>query len=167
MGRLLDDLLEFSKAGQREDAVMELDLGALCREVAQFIGPKPGFEVRVPAGLPPFQASRPALRQVLQNLIGNALKHHDKESGLVELSAVDLGDSVEIRVKDDGPGIDPRFHERIFQVFQTLRPKDELDSNGIGLALVRKILVRHGGSIRVESAPGAGSSFIFRWPKGR
>jgi signal transduction histidine kinase len=97
--------------------------------------------------------------------VANAIKHHDKATGNITISTVDLGEMVEFTVADDGPGIDPAFHERIFQMFQTLRPRDQVEGSGIGLAVVEKIVTSVGGTIQVESALGQGAAFRFTWPR--
>jgi signal transduction histidine kinase len=108
------------------------------------------------------------LEQVLRNLIGNGLKHNDADSGTVHVDVRDLGAMIEIRVEDDGPGIAPIFHERIFQMFQTLKSRDEIEGSGMGLAIVKKSVEGHGGTIRVESnPPHRGTAFIFTWKNDR
>ena len=97
--------------------------------------------------------------------MGNAIKHHDREDGLVQVSCRDCGDFVELMVSDDGPGIAPEFHERIFNMLQTLRPRDEGEGSGMGLALIKKIVETQGGSITVDSSEGQGAKFCLRWPK--
>jgi len=116
--------------------------------------------------MPAFMAAKVPLEHVLQNLISNAIKHHDRDKGKIVVSAKDLGTHIEFRVQDDGPGIDPAFHERVFGIFQTLRPRDEVEGSGIGLAIVRKAVMANGGVIGVESAPRQrGTSLIFTWKK--
>jgi signal transduction histidine kinase len=84
------------------------------------------------------------------------------------VSARDLGDTIEIRVEDDGPGIPPAFHARIFQMFQTLKSRDEVEGSGMGLAIVKKSVEGHGGTLAVESAPPQrGTAFVFTWKKDR
>jgi signal transduction histidine kinase len=102
---------------------------------------------------------------VLRNLINNAIKHHDGLSGRVDVKARALDGWVEFSVCDDGPGIAPEYHERIFQMFQTLRPRDEVEGSGMGLAIVKKAVEEKGGRIRVESEAGRGACFVFTWPK--
>jgi signal transduction histidine kinase len=114
--------------------------------------------------LPTLHTDRGALRLILENLIGNAIIHHDRTEGRVTVAAKLAGGAVEIRVSDDGPGIAPQFHDRIFTVFQTLAGRDELESSGVGLAIVKKLVESHGGRVWVESAPRErGASFIFTW----
>jgi signal transduction histidine kinase len=105
------------------------------------------------------------LQQVLINLVSNALKHHDKKTGCIEVSVEDLGTKLEFTVRDDGPGIPPEFHEQIFKMFQTLKPRDQVEGSGMGLAMVRKYIEFAGGQIAVESEVGRGSTFRFSWPK--
>ena len=105
------------------------------------------------------------LQQVLLNLIGNAIKHHDKKEGHIEV-AVKIGiQHYTFSVKDDGPGIPPEFHEKIFQMFQTLKPRDQVEGSGMGLAMVRKYVELAGGTLHLESSVGHGSTFSFTWPK--
>jgi signal transduction histidine kinase len=101
---------------------------------------------------------------VLENLISNALKHHDRNEGCITVAARLVDGIAEFRVSDDGPGILPEFHHRIFVIFQTLVGRDELESIGIGLAIVKKKVEGHGGRVWVESAPPArGATFAFTW----
>jgi signal transduction histidine kinase len=100
------------------------------------------------------------------NLIGNAIKHHHrKPEGRIVVSAEDAGAWWRFRVSDDGPGIAPRFHEKIFVIFQTLEARDKVEGTGIGLALVKKIVESFGGTITVDSDVGRGATFEFTWPK--
>jgi signal transduction histidine kinase len=105
------------------------------------------------------------LEQVLRNLINNAIKHHDKRSGEVVLSARHVGNVVEFSVRDDGPGIAPQFHDKIFQLFQTLKRRDEVESSGMGLAVAKKLVEQQNCRITVHSrGDGTGSEFRFGWP---
>jgi signal transduction histidine kinase len=114
--------------------------------------------------MPVLRTHRTPLRVVLENLIGNALKHHGCAAGRVTV-AMRMADGIaEFRVSDDGPGIAPWFHDRIFAIFQTPASRDAVESSGIGLAIVERKVLRHGGEIRVEGAPPAhGTTFIFTW----
>lgn len=166
MSRLLDDLLAYSRVGRQQHATEPINLAEMLRDLIESLRPaRPGFSFEVQAELRPFEGAAVPLRQVLQNLISNAMKHHDRDDGCISIQAVDKGSTVCITVADDGPGIEPRFHERIFQVFQTLKPRDQVEGSGIGLALVRKILDVHGGSVRVDSDLKRGASFEVTWPK--
>lgn len=105
------------------------------------------------------------LQQVLYNLIENAIKHHDKRTGTV---AIDVKEEIGyfiFNVKDDGPGIEPRYHERIFEIFQTLKPRDAKEGSGMGLALVKKLLSLYKGNITLSSPKNRGCIFTFTLPK--
>ena len=105
------------------------------------------------------------LYQVFSNLIGNAIKHNNAGQGHVWVKAADQGRFHEFTVADDGPGIAPEYHDKAFMMFQTLEARDVGSNTGIGLALVKKIVQDHGGSITLDSAEGKGATFRFTWPK--
>jgi light-regulated signal transduction histidine kinase (bacteriophytochrome) len=115
--------------------------------------------------LPELPADPVQLAQVFQNLIGNALKFRSQAAPRIHVGATERTGDWEIEVRDNGIGIEPQYFERIFMVFQRLHNKGEYPGTGIGLAIVKKVIERHGGLVRVESRPGAGSAFIFTLPK--
>ena len=117
--------------------------------------------------MPVLSTQRVPLETVLRNLIGNAIKHRQPPDGHVWVSAQSRDDGVEFRVCDDGPGIAPEYHERIFELFQTLQPRDQLEASGMGLAIVKKTVESAGGRVAVRSAEGEGTCFIFTWPASR
>ncbi|SHH24349.1 CHASE domain-containing protein [Cognatishimia maritima] len=105
-------------------------------------------------------------RRILENLIGNAFKYHpDPAKAHVAITISEKPDHLEVMVADDGAGIAPQYHERIFEVFQTLRTSEDQESTGIGLAIVKKLVEQHGGTVRVDSDEGRGACFVFQWPK--
>ena len=163
MERLLNDLLAYSRAGRIVGKTEQIDVSALVNDVVELISPPEGITVAIEP-LPTMATPRAPLEQVFINLIGNAIKHHDREEGRIEVSAVDRGVAIEFVVADDGPGIPPEFHDTVFRMFETLRPRDEVEASGVGLALVKKIVDNVGGRIEVESQ-GRGTRFRFRWPK--
>jgi len=165
---LLDSLLQYSRVGRIGGAPEDIDAARLVGDIGDYLAPREGFHVTWRGKIPFFRTNKAPLEQVLRNLIGNGLKHHDKDGGNVVVSARDCGDMVEFRVEDDGPGIAPDFHDRIFQMFQTLKSRDELEGSGMGLAIVKKSVECHDGTIRIESAPPArGTAFVFTWKKER
>ena len=101
---------------------------------------------------------------MFSNLISNAFKYHDKPNGTIRVHYEDADHFHQFTVADDGPGIDPAYHEKIFAIFQTLQPRDKVESTGVGLAIVKKIVEDQGG-IRVQSELGKGSAFVFTLPK--
>jgi len=162
MQRLIDDLLAYSRAGRAANATQVVDIGALVKSVIALIGPPAGIEVSVEPEMPAIRTERAPLEQIFRNLIGNAITHHDRETGHVRVGARRADGSWEFSVADDGPGVPEEDRERIFQMFQRL--KNAEGGTGIGLALVAKIVERGGGRVWVESAPDRGSVFRFTWP---
>jgi signal transduction histidine kinase len=165
MDRLLDDLLTYSRAGRTDTAVCETNVAAIYEGILEVLDPPSHITVRVEGELPVIVTAAAQLEQVLRNLINNAIKHHDKPSGEVVLSARRVGDVVEFSVRDDGPGIAPQFHDKIFELFQTLRRPDEVEGSGMGLAVVKKLVEQQNSRITVHSqGDGKGSEFCFGWP---
>lgn len=161
---LLDGLLAYARIGKARVSFEQVDIGQVVRDVVAVLSPPPGFEVVCDGTLPMLRTHRTPLLVVLQNLIANGLKHHDRDEGRITIAMKLVNGIAEFRVSDDGPGIEPRFHERIFVIFQTLSSRDDLESSGIGLAIVKKRVEAHGGRIWVESAPPArGTTIVFTW----
>lgn len=163
MEKLLDDLLAYSSIGKTKESREKVDVLVLTQQIFELSSPPPSFTLKSEGSLPPFFCEVTPLETVLRNLIGNAIKHRDTDNGCVTISVKDLGDTAQIVVADDGPGIAPQFHEKIFEVFQTLEPRDSVEGSGIGLALVKKIIKTQGGTISVDSAVGNGARFIMHW----
>jgi PAS domain S-box-containing protein len=165
LDRLLDALLHYSRAGRRRHQPQVVDTAALVRSVAELLNPPAGFQVVIEGDLPAVYCEHPSFETLLRTLIENAVKHHDRPlEGTVTVSAVTRGDFVEFHVRDDGPGIAREYHARIFEVFQTLRPRDEVEGSGMGLAIAKKTVESAGGEIWVESTVGQGATFCFTWP---
>jgi signal transduction histidine kinase len=165
MTALIDGLLQYSRVGRLPSDVEWVSIETLLAEIIDSLAPPPQFAVEIAAGMPTFRTERLALQQVFANLLGNAFKHHHRADGRVQISSQDQGDSYEFAVSDDGPGIEPQFHEKVFGIFQTLEARDKTESTGIGLSLVKKIVEGKGGSIILDSQPGQGATFRFTWPK--
>lgn len=164
MEGLLDDLLAYSRVGRIEGDIVAVDVAELCRDLFDLLAPPAGFRLELGEGLPAFSTLVTPFTLVLRNLIGNAIKHRARDEGTVAVSAQEEGGVYIFTVADDGPGIPPEYHERVFGLFQTLRPRDEVEGSGMGLALVRKIVELYGGTVRLESDGESGSRFIFTWP---
>ncbi len=163
---LLDDLLAYSRAGRDDTVVRTVDARALVDELALLISPPTGFAIVAGDTLPTLSAAQAALAQVLQNLIGNAVKHHPAPAGgHVWVDAAPPADGmIAFRVADDGPGIPEKFRDRVFGMFQTLRPRDEVEGSGMGLAIVRKLVERQGGKVWLAARDGGGLAVHFTWP---
>ena len=161
---LINGLLAYARAGRTGQQLEEVNVAQLVSEVTEMVVPL-GFRVQLADSLPVFQADQLSLQQVFTNLMSNAAKYHDKPTGLITVGCRDVGECFEFRVQDDGPGIAPEYHEKIFLIFQTLRDRHTAESTGIGLSIVKKIIDEQKGSIHVESAAGQGAAFVFTWPK--
>lgn len=166
MEALINGLLEYSRIGRRERQITEVDVAQLIHSVIDSLAPPPGFEVQVAEGMPTLLTHRTALGQVFANLISNAIKHHHQDRGTITIHGQPQGDVLEFCVSDDGPGIAPQYHEKIFTIFQTLKARDDFESTGVGLSVVKKIVESENGQVRLVSAPGEGSRFYFTWPLG-
>lgn len=165
MELLLDDLLTYSRVGRVQAGIEMVDCKLLLKDIINLLAPPSSFTFNIKAELAPFKAARVPLEQVLRNLIGNAIKHSAKGAAQIEIEVRDLGTEFEFSVKDDGQGIAAQYHEKIFQMFQTLKPRDQVEGSGMGLALVKKIVEERGGKVWVESSEGKGAAFYFKWPK--
>ena len=161
---LINGLLAYARVGRTANARTETDVAALLGEVAELVVP-PDFTLEIGPGMPTFVTDRLSLQQVFTNLLSNAVKYHHRAPGRLAITVQDVGTRYEFRVQDDGPGIAPEYHTKIFQLFQTLRDRHTAESTGIGLSIVKKIIDEQMGSIRVDSAAGQGAGFIFTWPK--
>lgn len=164
---LIDGVLRYSRIGRIHEAVIEIDLNKLMAEVIDMLAPPAWIVISAPRDLPTILAEKTSIQQILQNLIANAIRYLDKPQGNIEIDCIDQGDSWRLSVSDNGPGIEARHFERIFQLFQTLNPRDRVESTGVGLAIVKKIVEQYGGQVWLESTVGQGSTFYFTVPKGR
>ena len=164
MQRLIQDLLTFSRVGKKGQDLLDISSDdALQQAILNLRGAIEDSGAIVTHGLmPEVKANEIQLTQLFQNLVGNAIKYQGPGIPHIHISAAKNGAPRWIfSVKDDGLGIDPQFFERIFGMFQRLHKRDEFAGTGMGLAICRKIVERHGGSISVESIPGEGSTFHF------
>lgn len=162
--KLLDSLLQYSRIGREESEPDHVEICGLLADLADLLPPDEKFSIAHADDLPLLFAPRPALELVFRNLVGNAIKHHDRDSGQIRISAEATAESVVVQVSDDGPGIPFEYRERIFELFQTLRRRDEVEGSGMGLALVRKTLLNLGGSIELLPGDGRGASFRLTFP---
>ena len=165
MNALIEGLLEYSRIGRAAHTMVSVDTGELLAEVIDSLAPPDGFVVDVAANMPTLYTDRLHLYQVFSNLISNSIKHARGEQGHAWVTVQDQGEYYEFTVTDDGPGIAPEYHDKIFMMFQTLAVADYGNNTGIGLALVKKIVQEHGGSITLESEEGNGATFRFSWPR--
>lgn len=164
MEALLDDLLAYYRVEKMQGFYKDLDVAKSAQDLFVMNNTRPGIQLVLASDLPCFTTYITPFEQVITNLFTNAIKHHDRAEGTIWISSKSLNaDWFEFCVKDDGPGIEPQFHQRIFNMFQTLKPRDEVEGSGMGLALVKKIVEQYGGQVRVESQ-SRGAAFYFTWP---
>jgi signal transduction histidine kinase len=167
MENLITGILALARVGKVAEANESVFVRQLLREITDTVGLPEGMHLELPFFLPTLPTNRTQLQQVFTNLISNAIKYHDRPAaGTIRIGCEDLNEGFyKFSVQDDGPGIAPEYHERIFIIFQTLVERDAIESTGVGLAIVKKIVERQGGRIWVESAEGQGATFLFTWPK--
>jgi PAS domain S-box-containing protein len=167
LSRLLEDLLAYSRAGRKVGDVKHLHLDEFVQDIATLIAPPEGMTISTSDGWPCLTTHHAALETVLRNLISNAIKHHpDPANGHINVACEDQGAHVMISVADDGEGIPAEYADRVFKMFQTLKPRDDTEGSGMGLAIVQRIIDWQGGRIWFEDNPaGKGVIFHFTWNK--
>jgi len=165
MNRFIDAVLKYSEIGFDGRDSEQVDLNELVTEISETIEPHQDIDVAVVDRLPVIICEKVRMQQVFQNLLSNAVKYMDKPKGEVKVGCVEEDGFWKFSVSDDGPGIEAKYLDKIFKMFQTLEPRDEIDSTGAGLAVVKKIVESYNGKIWVESQPGQGSTFFFTLPR--
>jgi len=166
LNRLLDDLLAYSRAGRTIGDYSETDSHALVLDAIQLVNPSPAILVSVNGRLPTFHTYPAPLEQVFRNLIGNAVKHHPGPRGQVTVYCEEYDEHYLFAVQDDGDGIPIQYAERVFEMFQTLKPRDQVEGSGMGLAIVSRIVNWQHGRVWFEPVPeGHGTIFKFEWKK--
>lgn len=164
MDALIDGLLQYARAEDKGGSE-RVCLKSVVDDVQEdIVGNYGGFLLRTAGELVCLQANPVLLRQVVGNLVENAIKHHDQAQGTVVLEVTPVAGHVQIAVSDDGPGIPLQYREQIFEAFRTLKSRDAGGGSGLGLALVKKIVERHGGVIEVTDNAPRGTCFTFTWP---
>lgn len=162
---LIEGLLQYSRAGRLKSEPQVVDVARLLKQVIDTLNPHAQFMITIAPGMPTLMTERLPLEQVFTHLIDNAIKHHPLADGTVMIGVEEQSEAYEFTVVDDGLGIAPQFHERVFGIFQTLQAKDTHENAGIGLAIAKRIVESKGGTIRLASQEGQGATFYFTWPK--
>jgi PAS domain S-box-containing protein len=165
MQNLIDGVLQYSRLGRVTEEVIPVNIGELLPEIIDMVSAPPHITVIVENEMPIVQCGKTRISQVFQNLISNAIKYMDKPQGRVKVGSSEEAGFWKFYVADNGPGIEERFFEKVFKLFQTLSPHDETQSTGVGLAIAKKIVEMYGGKIWIESKVGQGSTFFFTLPK--
>jgi PAS domain S-box-containing protein len=165
MNALVDGILRYSRTTRQHEDRVSVDMNQMLKEVCDLLSPPPGITIHIAPNLPTVECERTRMTQVFGNLVSNAIKYMGKPTGEVHVGCEDTGSHWKFYVRDTGPGIDAKYFEKIFQIFQTLAARDERESTGIGLAIVKKSVELSGGKVWVESKVGEGSTFFVQVPK--
>ncbi len=163
MNNLLDDLLQYSRIGRLDYEYSDISLAEMMQAIRETIDIPPGFTVHnneLTLSLPYVP-----LEMVIRNLIDNAIKHHHSDKGHIWVEARETAHEYNIEVRDDGPGIPEKYRAKAIEMFQTLKPRDEVEGTGIGLSMVDKTLMHYGGKLQLGDAPEGGAKINLRWPK--
>lgn len=165
MEAMINGLLEYSKIGRQYMLPETTDTHQVIKDILDIVQPPPSIKISISPAMPVFKTGKISLHQVFSNLILNAIKFNDKPEGRIDLDVQEIGDYYQFTVGDNGMGIETPYHEKVFMIFQTLQSRDKVESTGIGLTIVKKIIEDVGGTICLESDLGEGAKFIFTWPK--
>jgi PAS domain S-box-containing protein len=166
MESLINGILSYSRAGRIKTVKERFLVKTIVDDLCETFSSKKSIQFVIDGNMDlELFSEKITLSQILQNLISNGIKYNDKPDVVITVGWKEMGANIEFFVKDNGPGISPEFHERIFVIFQTLQSRDEIESTGVGLAIVKKIIDEKGGIIGVESVMNEGTTFIFSWPK--
>jgi light-regulated signal transduction histidine kinase (bacteriophytochrome) len=164
MSSLLDAALQYSQIGHDDKTIEDVDLNLLVEEIIDRLRVPDNIRIIVEDRLPTIVCTRKRIRPIFKCLLVNAIKYIDKPQGLIKVGCTQQGGFWKFSIADNGTGIEKKYFDKIFEIFQTLSPRDEVESVGIGLAIVKKAVELHGGRVWVESAPGQGSVFFFTLP---
>ncbi|MBW4576025.1 MAG: PAS domain S-box protein [Aphanothece sp. CMT-3BRIN-NPC111] len=161
---LIDGILQYSRAG-RVQAPTTVNVAKLLSEAIELLAPPPEVNIVVEPGMPILHTEWVPLQQVFMNLLNNAIKHGGKTDICIHIGVQEHKNYCEFFVTDNGIGIDPRYHQKIWEIFQRLEARDKVEGTGIGLSVIKKIIESRGGNVWLESEVGAGATFRFNWPK--
>lgn len=161
MQNLIEGVLAYSRVSRVKEEKETIDLNKLVKEAIEMVSPPEKFTVIADENLPVVKYGPTRLLQIFQNLISNAVKYNNKDTGIIEIRCAENQHDWAISIIDNGPGIEEKYFEKIFQIFQTLKARDEFESTGIGLTIVKKIIESNGGKISVSSIPGEQTTFTF------
>ena len=165
MNNLKEGILTYSRVRCSQEKAGEIDPGEILEEVVDSLAPPDFIQVTIEKGFPALVAERTRIFQLFQNLLSNAIKFMDKPAGMIEVGFIQSNGAGEFFVRDNGPGIEERYFEKIFLLFQLLDARDDVERTGVGLSVVQKIVEMYSGSIRVQSRLGEGTTFFFTLPQ--
>jgi PAS domain S-box-containing protein len=164
MHNLITGILQYSRIGRLKEEIIRVDLNKHVPEIIDMLAPVENIAITIENKLPTVKCEQTRICQVFQNLLSNAVKYIDKPEGRIKVGCVEENGFWKFSIADNGPGIEEKHYQKIFQLFQTLSARDDFESTGVGLTLVKKIVELYGGKIWVESELGQGSTFFFTMP---
>lgn len=164
MKNFIDGILQYSRVSRVKENDVDIDLNRLIKEVIELLAPPENIEIKTQASLPVIKGDRIYIEQIFQNLLSNAVKFMDKPEGKIKIGCKATEDFWEFSIKDNGSGIDEKYFNKIFMIFQTLQPRDKFESTGVGLSIVKKIVETNGGKIWLTSEVKKGTTFYFTIP---
>lgn len=168
MESLINGVLEYSRAGRMDKSAQKVDLNAVVDHIVDILSTNVKLEVKIHNKLPTIYSNVIRIQQVIQNVISNSIKYNDKEVCKIDVSSKAISDFYEITLADNGPGISEKDREKVFGIFQTLQSRDTIESTGVGLSIVKKIIEDTGGKVWFDSNDEKeGAKFVFTWPKGK
>lgn len=162
---LINGILSYSRAGRITVNPSTVNIRALIDGIIEMLAPPDEFKISIPAKLPTLTTEKIALEQIFSNFISNAVKYNKNPKPTIKITCKDAGRFYKFGIADNGDGIEQEYHEKIFVIFQTLEARDKVESTGVGLAIVKKIIDEKGGEVWIDSAKGKGATFYFTWPK--
>lgn len=162
---LINGLLEYSKIGRTNVPLERTETQQMLKETIDMLNPPAHIKINIEKGMPVFKTKKLLFQQVFLNLLSNAIKYNDKPEGLIHIWKRELNNRYQFTVQDNGIGINAAYHEKIFDIFQTLEARDTIEGTGVGLSIIKKSVEEMGGTISLESEEGKGSKFTFTWPK--
>lgn len=165
MHHLIEAIFQFSSLGNYLGKKEDVDLNNLLDNILKKLSPPENFFIRVDQELPTINYEKERIEQVFEHLISNAIQFIKKEDGKINIGCIEEENEWQFYVKDNGPGIDKKYFDQIFEMFKTLQSRDELETSGIGLTIVKKIIEMNEGRVWLESKVGVGSTFFFTVPK--
>lgn len=165
MFNLIDGILQYSRVGRTKEKIVNIDSNNLVKDAIDSLDPPENINFEFENQLPKIACEKTRLGQIFQNLLSNSIKFIDKSAGEIKIGCSEENGFWKFSISDNGPGIEKKYHDKIFKVFQTLSPRDAIESTGIGLSIVKKIIDLYGGKIWVESEVGKGCKFFFTLPK--
>jgi signal transduction histidine kinase len=165
MYNLIDGVLQYSIVGRTEEKVTQVDLNQFIPEIIDMLVPPENIAITIENEMPVVECEETQIMQLFQNLLNNAIKYMNKPQGRIRVGCVEVDGAWQFSVSDNGPGIEEKYFQRIFTMFQVVSVREEFQGTGVGLTVAKKIVELHGGKIWVESKVGEGSTFFFTLPK--